>query len=292
VDQAQSTATWTMGAGIEILLLAGAAAINGTGNSLANLIQGNGAANVLDGGDGADTLIGAAGADTMEGGAGNDVFIVDNTADVASDSAGVDQAQSTATWTMGAGIEILLLAGAAAINGTGNTLANVIQGNGAANVLDGVDGNDSLAGLGGGDVLLGGAGNDTISGGDGADTINGGAGLDVLLGGTGGDAFVYVAATDSTAVLSDQIGSGADLFTPGSDRVDVSAIDPDAVLAGDQAFTWGATFVAGTYVATFTTQPGAVQLRFDMNADGIFDPNDMRIIVVGLTTFSAADIVL
>ena len=46
-------------------MLTGAAAINGTGNALANRLTGNGAANMLNGGTGADTLAGGAGHDTF-----------------------------------------------------------------------------------------------------------------------------------------------------------------------------------------------------------------------------------
>jgi hypothetical protein len=44
----RSSITWTLGANIENLVLTGTAAINGTGNSLANRITGNSAANVLE----------------------------------------------------------------------------------------------------------------------------------------------------------------------------------------------------------------------------------------------------
>ena len=47
-------------------------------------------------------------------------------------------------------IENLTLTGAAAINGTGNDLANVITGNAAANLLTGNAGNDTLHGGTGG----------------------------------------------------------------------------------------------------------------------------------------------
>jgi len=55
----------------------------------------------------------------------------------------------------------------AAVNGTGNTLANVIVGNDNGNVLSG------------------GAGNDTISGGNGNDWLYGDAGADTTIGGAG-----------------------------------------------------------------------------------------------------------
>jgi hypothetical protein len=56
------------------------------------------------------------------------------------------------------------------LHGTGNVLANVIEGNGGANRLTGLEGNDTL---------LGGAGNDTLIGGTGVDSLAGGAGNDL-----------------------------------------------------------------------------------------------------------------
>ena len=108
-------------------------------------------------------LDGGAGADTMAGGAGNDTYIVDNARRRRdrSGQAGVDTVRSSLGWTLGANVENLALTGAAAINGTGNGLDNIILGNTAANVLTGGAGNDTLDGGLGADTLIGGAGNDT-----------------------------------------------------------------------------------------------------------------------------------
>jgi Ca2+-binding RTX toxin-like protein len=150
-DTVRSSIGHSLGAEIENLVLTGVAAINGTGNSLANVIAGNAAANRLDGG---------LGADTMQGGLGNDVYIIDNAGDVATDTSGVDTVQSSVTVTLHTSIDNLTLTGAAAINGTGNALWNVMTGNGAANTLDGGLGNDTLNGGAGADILIGGAGHD------------------------------------------------------------------------------------------------------------------------------------
>jgi serralysin len=63
----------------------------------------------------------------------------------------------------------LILTGTKAINATGNTIDNVIQGNDGKNTLSGFGGNDRLAAAAGDDILIGGAGNDTLTGGAGAD---------------------------------------------------------------------------------------------------------------------------
>jgi Ca2+-binding RTX toxin-like protein len=127
------------------LTLTGSADLDATGNNLANALIGNSGANVLDG---------MAGADKLTGGAGNDTYVVDVAGDTVTELAGggTDLVRASLSWTLGANTENLTLTGAAALNATGNALANVLTGNAGANVL---------SGLAGADTLIGGAGNDT-----------------------------------------------------------------------------------------------------------------------------------
>lgn len=146
---------------VENLILTGIGNIDATGNDGRNTLTGNSGDNRIDGGIGADKMF---------GGAGNDTFVVDNTGDTVSDSAGAfDTVESSVNFALGAGLENLELYGAA-LRGTGNGAANVITGNANAN---------TLSGLGGSDTLDGGAGADTLTGGIGADiftfTATGGA---------------------------------------------------------------------------------------------------------------------
>ncbi len=162
-DRVESSVTITLGANLENLTLTGSSAINGTGNELNNVIIGNSAVNTLNGGDGNDELNGGAGNDVMIGGKGNDTYIVDSSSDTITEvnGEGTDVVESSATFTLGTGLENLLLTGTSAINGTGNGQNNKITGNAAANTLDGKAGNDILDGKAGNDTLKGGAGNDT-----------------------------------------------------------------------------------------------------------------------------------
>lgn len=114
-DRINAGASYTLGAEVENLTLTDSSAITGTGN-------GNAGANVLDGKAGADTLVGAA---------GNDTYLVDDAGDVVTEAAagGTDLVRATASHTLGAELENLTLEGAALINGSGNTGANIIIGN-------------------------------------------------------------------------------------------------------------------------------------------------------------------
>ncbi len=146
-DTVQSSITYALGANIENLILTGSGAVNGTGNSLNNVITGNSANNVLSGG---------AGSDTMTGGSGNDTYVVDSTSDVVTENAGAgtDTVQSSVTYTLGTNVENLTLTGSGAINGTGNSLNNVITGNSANNVVNGGTGSDTMAGGSGNDTYI------------------------------------------------------------------------------------------------------------------------------------------
>ncbi|HUL13057.1 MAG TPA: calcium-binding protein [Methylococcaceae bacterium] len=154
LDTVQSTATFTLGANVENLVLTGSNAINGIGNMLNNVMIGNGANNMLKGRNGNDTLDGGAGVDKLIGGAGNDIYVVDSAGDVVTESAGggTDTVQSLIGYALGANVENLVLTGNAAINGRGNNLVNTLTGNSADNILNGGRGADNL---------IGGTGNDT-----------------------------------------------------------------------------------------------------------------------------------
>lgn len=222
VDLVNSAISLTLAPNVEKLTLTGALPLTGTGNELDNTITGNAAANalsggdgadILDGGDGADTLTGGAGndkltggtgADVMAGGPGNDTYGVDAAGDQVTEAAGEgsDLVSSTISYALGANLEKLTLAGTAAINGTGNELANTLTGNGAANLLDGADGADTLTGGAGDDTLVGGAGNDKLTGSAGADRLQGGTGNDTYYVDNSGDVVVEAAGEGSDIVVS------------------------------------------------------------------------------------------
>jgi trimeric autotransporter adhesin len=245
-DTVQIGLTYTLGNNVENLVLTGTNAINGTGNTLANSLTGNGAANRLDGG---------AGIDTMAGGAGDDVYVVENVADVVTELAGggLDTVEAAVSYTLGAEVERLTLTGTGPTNATGNALANTLTGNAGNNRLDGGVGIDTMTGGAGNDTYVvdnladvvteaAGAGTDTVeasvsitalaaevenlvllgtgalngtgntlnnvlTGNDGANVLNGGAGNDTMVGGAGDDSYVVDVSTD---VITELAGGGTD----------------------------------------------------------------------------------
>ncbi|MFN3938568.1 MAG: hypothetical protein ACK4KW_13450 [Gemmobacter sp.] len=154
IDTVRASITYTLPDNVENLQLTGLRNINGTGNTLGNHIIGNSGNNRLRGLDGDDTLDGGSGGnDTLEGGEGSDTYIVDRTTGITiveTGRTGIDTVRSSVTWTLGDGLENLVLTGTANRNGTGNALNNVLTGNSGNNRLRGLAGDDTLHGGSGG----------------------------------------------------------------------------------------------------------------------------------------------
>ncbi len=139
------------------------------GGDEVNSFKGLGGSDKIYGNGGNDVLDGGAGNDTMDGGKGNDTFIVDNAADkvIEFSGGGSDTVNTSVSFTLASSnwVEILQTtsaSGTAAIDLTGNNIAQGIIGNNGANKISGLGGDDLLFGMGGNDTLTGGAGKDTF----------------------------------------------------------------------------------------------------------------------------------
>lgn len=251
VDLARSTAQDTRAAGLDTLL----AIENLLGGSGNDLLLGNTAANRLDGGAGDDTLDGGSGNDILIGGShgplGDTVSYATATAAVV-----VSLAITKAQTTGGGGSDTLT----DLEHLSGSAFADTLTGSAAANRLDGAAGND---------------------------TLSGGGGADVLIGGAGADSFAWALPTDTG------LGEGNRdriLDWQSGDRLDLAAIDANASLSGNQAFT----FIG---VGAFT---GLGQLRFNLVGDiTLIEANisgslaaDLQIELSGSHALTAAAILL
>ena len=146
-DTVVSSVDWTLGANLENLTLSGVLNINGTGNSLANVIIGNDGDNKL--GSPADSFV-----DTLRGGKGDDTYYPDSS-DVVVEMVGegVDTIVSDYSYTLPADVENLVYSGkwswiSGGVRLTGNALNNVINGRLYPNAIqiDGGPGADTLMG--------------------------------------------------------------------------------------------------------------------------------------------------
>ena len=275
-DTVFSSITYTLGLHVEQLLLVDSGgAINGTGNTLDNVLYGNRYDNVLRGAEGDDDIDGSLGNDDMYGGRGDDTFHVDQAGDRVFEYSyeGNDEVIATIDYTLPANVERLtLLDSGGAISGTGNGWANVISGNASINVLSGGGDWDRLYGYGGNDTLFGGADNDSLYG---------GAGADSLYGGSGSDWFYFQSTADTTdGVRHDRI---FDFSSAEGDSIMLGSIDANTYVAGDQAFTYigsaAFTGVAGqlNYIGGF--------VQGDTNGDRVAD----FMIQVNAASLSASD---
>ena len=276
-------ASWSWDALTQILTQTGFATADVIrGSSVIDVIRGgNGddalfglnGADSLFGGNGNDKLFGGPGGDKLTGGTGDDQYFID-TGDKITESvnAGYDWVNSVVSYKLAVNVEALSLYGSASLTGTGNALGNTIYGNGFGCTLSGLDGAD---------YLVGGAGVDKITGGTGGDLIYGQAGADRFLFNTTADF--------GTGAGLDAIG---DFSQADGDRIDLRLIDPDAVAAGNQAFTFVGTAAFTTnskFQLRYEVQGSDVQVEIDLNHD---QTADITFLLYGVSSLVKADFLL
>lgn len=225
---------------------------------LALKATGSAADNVLNGStnSAANQLIGLGGNDTY--------FVGSNDVVVEGPGGGFDTVLTTVTYTLPALAAVEELRNATSATGLG------LFGNSLVQTITGSAGNDSLSGGGGGDVLIGNGGTDN------------------LTGGLGADRFRFLLPADSP------VGVGRDsvigFVAAEADRIDLSAIDANTQLAGDQGFIFRGS-------AAFTGARG--ELRFDVSGADVIVQGSIagtvpafEIRVAGVTSLLAGDFTL
>lgn len=235
-----------------------------TGAGGNDTIHGGAGNDFIGGGDGDDQLFSWGGTDTINGFTGNDL-IGSAGFGVFDGGAGNDTLRAggglTETLIGGAGIDLVEVTSA-----VGNYVLNLATGatqhatesfTGFENARMG-SGNDRVTGTAVANLIEGGGGSDTLWGGSGPDTLRGDAGndrligslgQDVLTGGAGDDAFVFTVVADSPVGGFDTIldfqGAGDQPAGMAEDRIDLSGIDANALVAGNQAFVFNGTSAGG-----------------------------------------------
>jgi len=244
-----------------------------------DVLDGNAGDDWLQGGTGSDWLDGGQGADSLWGGGGRDTIMYDNST-----------AAVTVHLDLGYGY------GGEAQGDTyflvedvyGSNCNDFLGGDGNANAMNGLAGNDRMVGYGGNDTLFGDAGYDSLSGGAGNDVLNGGSEKDNLNGGTGADHFAFGATSDS--------GFGASKwdivqdFNHGeADKIDLSNIDANSNVAGDQAFAFKSGAFTGAGQVHVTYANGNTYVDANTSGNGGVD---MQIELTGHHTMVASDFIL
>lgn len=146
--------------------------------------------------------------------------------------------------------------------------------------------NDLIIGSNSANTLMGLAGSDELQGKSGNDIMVGGLGQDFMFGEGDADTFVFQAVADSSTVSSTR-DIIFDFSRSAGDHIDLSGIDANTSLRGNQAFTFIGT-------AAFTGEAGEARfsngvLSVDVNGNGTAD---MTVDVRGLTSMLATDFIL
>lgn len=230
---------------------------NVSGGAGSDSIRGNQLANSLSGNGGNDTLNGEMGNDRLDGGAGNDRLIGGAGADTLVGGSGSDAA-SYSTATMGITADLT--------DSRKNT--NDAKGDTYSSIesVEGTNYADKLYGNSGANGITGWTGADLISGGGGNDWLYGASGADDLYGGTGADRFIFksTAETGKTLATADTI---FDFSVMDGDRIDLSGIDANIKVSGNQAFSFVGAFTGASAQVRFEKAASDTYIYGDVNGD-------------------------
>jgi Ca2+-binding RTX toxin-like protein len=182
--------------------------------------------------------------------------------------------------------------GGTPINGTNGF--DFLIGTSGNDIINALDGSDIVSAGSGNDIIFGGAGRDSINGDAGNDILDGGSGADTLSGGAGQDIFRYTSLNDAPRATGASAARNREIIsdfnaTSGAnqDLIDLSAIDANSSMVGDQAFI---------FVGSSAFSGAAGQLRYangllqaDVNGDQVAD---LEIFLSNLPQLDQTDFIL
>jgi Ca2+-binding RTX toxin-like protein len=207
---------------------------NAVGTAFNDVLIGNASDNRITGGLGVDWLV---------GGGGNDTFVQGIQAGV--DTIFGDAGTDTIDYSGASQGVTVQLSGYSAVNTAGGATLSTFTGieNATGSAF-----NDALVGNGSNNRLTGGTGGDWLVGGGGADT------------------FVYLSMSDGAG------DSIRDFSHVELDQIDLSAIDADTTIGGDQAFIFATTRHAGVLgEAVVTTFASSTLVSLYLDGDNVAD---------------------
>jgi Ca2+-binding RTX toxin-like protein len=260
---------------------------NVVGTTFADVIGGDKGANGLTGGAGDDVLFGRGGDDHLVG----DGVLLNPGNDTLFGGAGND-------FLDGSGGNDCLFGGSGddTLSGDSPPALGTIHGflDWGNDYLDGGKGNDLLYGGPLDDILIGGRGNDTLYGDHpnivglgtpGNDVLIGGPGQDLLIGGPGADVFRYNATSEGGDTIQD--------FEHLIDKIDLSRIDANTHVPGNQAFTFVAAPTTSVFAHGISWNQDAALNETFIHADANGNTTaDFTLTLVGLTNLTAGDFVV
>jgi Ca2+-binding RTX toxin-like protein len=232
-----------------------------TGSNVRDIILGGQDNDKLEGRGGDDVIWGEHGDDTIAGESGNDY---------------VSAGDANDTVTGGTQRDILF----------GDDGDDDLDGGNQDDIVFGGTMNDTVKGGNGADELFGQQGEDSVNGGEGVDRINGGLDKDILTGGPANDRFIFTTTADSALTDFDEITD----FDPG-DRIDLSEIDANTTVNGDQAFNAAIIVAAGPPTALAIGRLYYDTVNRDLYGNTTPDQDADFVIRVGAAALDAGDLI-
>ncbi|CAN5514629.1 hypothetical protein BH10PSE7_BH10PSE7_01070 [soil metagenome] len=199
--------------------------------------------------------------DVIDGGTGIDTFVIDVRSDPGARYAGLGMTATLHSITSNKDTVKVDADNMEILQFQGGTGSDHVTGGKRADLLVGNEGHDTL---------IGGAGDDELDGWAGNDLLFGGFGRDELFGGFDGrDVFQFKSIEESDAGANRDVITGMGGGDTSVDRIDLSVIDADTTLTGNQKFS----FIRGQ---AFHDKAGELRyrnhiLQGDVDGDGNAD---------------------